>query len=246
MRSATASSSPATARPPTTSRAASRASSRSRSTTPAASRPAELAERAAGYGFAALWCSPLLRARETAEIVSARIGLEPREDARLMETDAGRLDRPHLRRRTGGSARAVRRSSSPAIPPSRSPAESRSPSRRSASSAALRDDRSGRAAGARRLPRDGDPRSALCARRRMAAERPARAQRRARAARPRGGGAAAGRPRGRGRDGGELRSGQLTRLVTSAAPSRAMRERGTTRSKPARSARSRAGASTCE
>ena len=49
----------------------------------------ELAERAAGYGFAALWCSPLLRARETAEIVSARIGLEPREDARLMETDAG-------------------------------------------------------------------------------------------------------------------------------------------------------------
>jgi broad specificity phosphatase PhoE len=49
----------------------------------------ELAERAAGYGFAALWCSPLLRARETAEIVAARIGLEPREDARLMETDAG-------------------------------------------------------------------------------------------------------------------------------------------------------------
>ena len=50
---------------------------------------AELAERAAGYRFAALWCSPLLRARETAEIVSARIGLEPQEDPRLMETDAG-------------------------------------------------------------------------------------------------------------------------------------------------------------
>jgi broad specificity phosphatase PhoE len=49
----------------------------------------ELAERAAGYGFAALWCSPLLRARETAEIVSTRVGLEPREDSRLMETDAG-------------------------------------------------------------------------------------------------------------------------------------------------------------
>jgi broad specificity phosphatase PhoE len=49
----------------------------------------ELAERAAGYGFAALWCSPLLRARETAEIVSTRVGLEPREDPRLMETDAG-------------------------------------------------------------------------------------------------------------------------------------------------------------
>ncbi len=50
---------------------------------------AELAERAAGYEFAALWCSPLLRARETAEIVAARIGLPPREDPRLMETDAG-------------------------------------------------------------------------------------------------------------------------------------------------------------
>jgi broad specificity phosphatase PhoE len=49
----------------------------------------ELAERAVSYEFAALWCSPLLRARETAEIVSARIGLEAREDARLMETDAG-------------------------------------------------------------------------------------------------------------------------------------------------------------
>jgi broad specificity phosphatase PhoE len=50
---------------------------------------AELAERAAGYGFQALWCSPLLRARETADIVAAKIGLEPKEDARLMETDAG-------------------------------------------------------------------------------------------------------------------------------------------------------------
>ncbi len=50
---------------------------------------ANLAERAAGYGFRALWCSPLLRARETADIVSRRIGLQPKEDARLMETDAG-------------------------------------------------------------------------------------------------------------------------------------------------------------
>jgi broad specificity phosphatase PhoE len=50
---------------------------------------AELAERAAAHSFAALWCSPLLRARETADIVAARIGLEPVEDARLMETDAG-------------------------------------------------------------------------------------------------------------------------------------------------------------
>src|ERR1035437_6699044 len=50
---------------------------------------AELAERAAAHAFRALWCSPLLRARETADIVAARIGLQPVEDARLMETDAG-------------------------------------------------------------------------------------------------------------------------------------------------------------
>jgi broad specificity phosphatase PhoE len=49
----------------------------------------ELAECAAAHGFRALWCSPLLRARETADAVGARIGLEPKEDARLMETDAG-------------------------------------------------------------------------------------------------------------------------------------------------------------
>ncbi len=49
----------------------------------------ELAERAVAYGFAALWCSPLLRARETADAVATRIGVRPIEDARLMETDAG-------------------------------------------------------------------------------------------------------------------------------------------------------------
>ena len=49
----------------------------------------ELAERASAHGFAALWCSPLLRARETADVVAARLGLAPHEDARLMETDAG-------------------------------------------------------------------------------------------------------------------------------------------------------------
>jgi broad specificity phosphatase PhoE len=50
---------------------------------------AELADHASTYGFAALWSSPLLRARETADVVARRIGLQPREDARLMETDAG-------------------------------------------------------------------------------------------------------------------------------------------------------------
>ncbi len=48
-----------------------------------------LAERVAGLGFSTLWCSPLARARETAAAVAERVGLEPREDERLMETDAG-------------------------------------------------------------------------------------------------------------------------------------------------------------
>lgn len=42
-----------------------------------------------GIPFRVLWCSPLLRARETADIVGARLGLEPREEPRLKETDAG-------------------------------------------------------------------------------------------------------------------------------------------------------------
>ena len=49
----------------------------------------ELAERASAYGFQALWSSPLLRARETTAAVATRLGLQPVEDARLMETDAG-------------------------------------------------------------------------------------------------------------------------------------------------------------
>ncbi len=48
-----------------------------------------LAEQAVAYEFATLWCSPLLRARETADTVARRIGLTPREDPRLMETDSG-------------------------------------------------------------------------------------------------------------------------------------------------------------
>ena len=56
---------------------------------------AELAEAAAALPFAVLWCSPLLRARQTADIVAERIGLEPIEDERLVETDAGDwTDRP--------------------------------------------------------------------------------------------------------------------------------------------------------
>ncbi len=56
----------------------------------------ELARRAAARGdIAALWCSPLARARETADLVAAAIGLEPREDARFAETETGDwTDRP--------------------------------------------------------------------------------------------------------------------------------------------------------
>jgi broad specificity phosphatase PhoE len=55
----------------------------------------ELAERAAAHGFATLWSSTLLRAHETAEIVAAMIGLQPKPDTRLVETNAGDwTDRP--------------------------------------------------------------------------------------------------------------------------------------------------------
>ncbi len=50
---------------------------------------AELARNAAGHGFTQLWCSPLLRARQTADVVAEALGLEPREDPRLKETDTG-------------------------------------------------------------------------------------------------------------------------------------------------------------
>lgn len=49
----------------------------------------ELAQRAARHDFVALWSSPLLRARETAEAISQRIGIQIETDPRLMETDAG-------------------------------------------------------------------------------------------------------------------------------------------------------------
>jgi broad specificity phosphatase PhoE len=48
-----------------------------------------LAEVAAGVEIVSLWCSPLRRARETADVVGERIGLPPIEDARFVETDTG-------------------------------------------------------------------------------------------------------------------------------------------------------------
>jgi broad specificity phosphatase PhoE len=48
-----------------------------------------LAQAAAQREWAALWCSPLARALETATIVGAAIGLEPVADMRFAETDCG-------------------------------------------------------------------------------------------------------------------------------------------------------------
>jgi broad specificity phosphatase PhoE len=53
---------------------------------------AELADRVADRGFGSLWSSDLIRARETATIVGARIGLEPRLDPRLREANRGRWE----------------------------------------------------------------------------------------------------------------------------------------------------------
>lgn len=50
---------------------------------------AELAELAAAEPLRALYASPIVRARETAEVVAARIGLEPRYDPRFAEHDVG-------------------------------------------------------------------------------------------------------------------------------------------------------------
>jgi probable phosphoglycerate mutase len=48
-----------------------------------------LADRATGERIVALYTSPLVRASETAAIVGARLGLEPRPDDRLKESDVG-------------------------------------------------------------------------------------------------------------------------------------------------------------
>ena len=48
-----------------------------------------LAEAVAQVEVRGFVCSPLARARETAEIVAQRIGMEPEEDARFCETDTG-------------------------------------------------------------------------------------------------------------------------------------------------------------
>ena len=49
----------------------------------------DLAERVEGERLAALYTSDMRRARETAEVVAERLGLEPRVDERLAEVDMG-------------------------------------------------------------------------------------------------------------------------------------------------------------
>jgi 2,3-bisphosphoglycerate-dependent phosphoglycerate mutase len=50
----------------------------------------ELARAVAGDGIVALWTSDLRRAVETAALVGSELGLEPRPDPRLRESDRGR------------------------------------------------------------------------------------------------------------------------------------------------------------
>ncbi len=51
-----------------------------------------LADKVSGDGIVSLWSSDLRRARETAEIVGARIGMAPQLDARLREGCRGRWE----------------------------------------------------------------------------------------------------------------------------------------------------------
>jgi broad specificity phosphatase PhoE len=51
-----------------------------------------LAAWASGAGLAALWCSPLARARDTAAAVARATGLELRVDPRLRELDFGQAE----------------------------------------------------------------------------------------------------------------------------------------------------------
>ena len=53
---------------------------------------AELAQRVAGRGVASLYTSHLSRARETAEVVGGRLGLDPIIARRLAEADRGELE----------------------------------------------------------------------------------------------------------------------------------------------------------
>lgn len=50
---------------------------------------AELAAHVADDGIRAIWCSPLVRARQTAAVVAGAVGVEPAVLAELIESDRG-------------------------------------------------------------------------------------------------------------------------------------------------------------
>ena len=127
--------------------------------------------------------------------VAARIGLQPIEDARLMETDAGDWTEPQLRRGTRRRLPSASTRSRPPTRASRSPAASPSREQEQRVGAALERRRSGRAAGARGLPRHGHPCRSRAPLRPWRGALHAGAQRGARPARRRGG--RARRPRRR-------------------------------------------------
>ncbi|MFL5823706.1 MAG: histidine phosphatase family protein [Solirubrobacteraceae bacterium] len=52
----------------------------------------ELAAQLEGQGIVSIWSSDLIRARETADVVAARLGLEVRPDSRLREGYRGRWE----------------------------------------------------------------------------------------------------------------------------------------------------------
>ncbi len=69
----------------------------------------QLAERLSGLSIAALYASPLTRARETAELIAGRVGLAIEERSALMERNVGELaglTREEIRARYPGYVRA--------------------------------------------------------------------------------------------------------------------------------------------
>ena len=112
---------------PTTPSAASRATCRCRWTTAAASRRTSWRARPPSASGPRCGCSPLARARETAEIVGAAIGHAPDRRRALRRDRLRRLDRPLFDEVRGRRARSCSPPSARPTRTSRSPAASRSP-----------------------------------------------------------------------------------------------------------------------
>ena len=109
-----------------------------------------------GTAIVAMWCSPLLRARQTAEIVADALGVEPTVLDDLIESDRG-TGRASGSRRSRRPRPSCSTRSRPPIRVSRSPAGSRSLIRSGARARRSRWSRRARAVAGRRPCRD-DPR----------------------------------------------------------------------------------------